>query len=309
MDRKTFVTKGQEVIDWFKPLNPYRKDGSILKLEDVNIGINDDTLEPLYAWAISTKRYVLFNLDANGKPIIRKASAHGLGHVMDPYPDSPNLKLPKPTVPLSEIGVKRWHYDFWIKIIEAVLNGTPNRVCLDWHPSFQQPVLNRYGATSPDLLRWMKLWNEGKDYQDRVRPFGFLVRPMARKGIYDDPGAATLTDTNNRGRPRKNPDPKPIAPFDPDPEKAVAKTFDRVTGESIDPTQLMTCAKALAQYHLSSEDKFEGGVFTDQGETQRRHVNAESFILIGKEANKVGDSGEEELGISKKFCKQPHIEQ
>ena len=38
-------------------------------------------LEPLYCYTISSKRYVLFNLDAKGRPILRKASAHGLGHL------------------------------------------------------------------------------------------------------------------------------------------------------------------------------------------------------------------------------------
>jgi hypothetical protein len=40
---------------------------------------------PLYVWAISAKRYALFNLDADGGPILRKASVHGLGHLLPPY--------------------------------------------------------------------------------------------------------------------------------------------------------------------------------------------------------------------------------
>jgi hypothetical protein len=54
------------------------------------------------------------------------------------------------------------------------------------------------------------------------------------------------------------------------------------------------CAPALFNCHLSSEDKFENGEFLDQGQTERRHVVAESVVLIGKEANMVGASGEEE---------------
>jgi hypothetical protein len=65
-----------------------------------------------------------------------------------------------------------------------------------------------------------------------------------------------------------------------------------VTGRSIEPAQLKTYAEALAQYHLSCEDKFENGQFLDRGRTERRHVVATGFELIGKEANRVGESGE-----------------
>jgi hypothetical protein len=70
--------------------------------------------------------------------------------------------------------------------------------------------------------------------------------------------------------------------------------FDRVTGKPIDPKQLKTYAEVLAQYHLSCEDKFENGEFLDRGRTERRHVVATGFVWIGKEANQVGESGEED---------------
>jgi hypothetical protein len=139
----------------------------------------------------------------------------------------------------------------------------------------------------------MRHWNEGRDYADRVKPFGFMVMPMARRGIYTDPEAVSLTDTCERGRPRKKADVKPVAPFDPNPEKAIAQTFDRETGKPIDPTRLMTYATALPQYHLSSEDKFADAEFTNQGETRRRYVIAKGIRLIGKEANRVGECGKE----------------
>ena len=48
-------------------------------------GALTDEIEPLYCLAISAKRYVLFNIGPDGRPIIRKASAHGLGHLNPPY--------------------------------------------------------------------------------------------------------------------------------------------------------------------------------------------------------------------------------
>ena len=292
MDRDIFIEKTNAVIDWFIPLNPYEKPGSILQIEDINYG-KGKSPEPLFCYAISAKRYCLFNIDKNGSPILRKASAHGLGHLMEPYSENEALpELPRPQYPLPKIGVKRWQHDLWIKIIEAALNGNPDQVPLDWHPALQKPALSRYGATSPELLAWMRHWNEGKPYNQQIRPFGFLVAPMARKDIFAAMAEPELVDPTKRGRPTKAADPKPIAPFETDPDKAVAQAFDRVTGEAIILRQLKTYVEALFNYHLSSEDKFANGEFLNRGKTERRHICAESVTLIGKEANKVGDSGE-----------------
>ncbi len=293
INRNIFIEKANAVIDWFIPLNPYKKPGSILQIEDINFGNSGKNIKPLYCYAISAKRYCLFNKDNSGKPILRKASAHGLGHLIEPYSDKEALpELPKPQYSLPKIGVKRWQHDLWIKIIEAALAGHPDQVSYDWHPALQKPALSRYSATSPDLLGWMKHWNEGKPYSQQIRPFGFLVAPMAKKGLLAEPSEAELVDPSKRGRPAKAADPKPIAPFETDPARAVAQAFDRVTGDPIDPRQLKTYAEALFNYHLSSEDKFENGEFLDRGKTARRHIRAESVRLIGKEANKVGESGE-----------------
>jgi len=48
----------------------------------------------------------------------------------------------------------------------------------------------------------------------------------------------------------------------------------------------------VLQYHLSCEDKFANAQFLDRGRTERRHVVATGFVWIGKEANRVGESGE-----------------
>ena len=97
-----------------------------------------------------------------------------------------------------------------------------------------------------------------------------------------------LVDPTKRGRPTKATDSKPIAPFETDPDKAVAQAFDRVTGEAIQSAQLKTYAEALFNYHLSSEDKFGNGEFLDRGKTERRLIRVDSVTLIGKEANKRG---------------------
>jgi len=96
------------------------------------------------------------------------------------------------------------------------------------------------------------------------------------------------------GRPFAEKRVSPIAPFDRDPATAVAKAFDRETGRAVDPSELRTYAEALALYHASAEEKFKNGGPADTGTTIRRHLQITQIGLIGKEANQVGEAGEED---------------
>jgi hypothetical protein len=292
MSEVDFYAKAETVIRWFEGLNPYQLPGSILKAEDLNFEAKSKGPKPLYCYAISAQRYALFNLDNNGKPVIRKVSAHGLGHLMAPYEDdNPPKGIPNPEIPLSELGVRRWQYDLWFQIIQAALAGNPNRVLRNYHLALEKPALMRYGATSPAMLRWMKHFNAGKSYRDRVKPFGFLVSLSPRTGAFSADMSCEMLSEVRRGRPRKASGPKPIAPFERDSVKALVKAFDRETGEAIQPETLKSYAEALALYHLSPEDKFENGGPFQIGRTERRDIVVTNLALIGKEANKVGESG------------------
>ena len=69
-----FATRVERIRNWFKSLNPYGAGESLLKLEDANFCLrNSNVLEPLYCYTISSKRYALFNRDAKGRPVLRKA--------------------------------------------------------------------------------------------------------------------------------------------------------------------------------------------------------------------------------------------
>ena len=293
ISQEQFYAKGQNVVDWFEGLNPYKKPGSILEMEEANYRPKTKKLEPLYCLAISSKRYALYNKTKSGQIILRKASAHGLGHLMAPYTedDAPDIGV-ETILPSSETCVIRWQHDLWINIIRAYLGDTPNVVRLDYHPAFRNPCVSRYGATSPHLLKWVEKWNAGKPYEQQIKPFGFLMSFTARSGPLAKPKTPEIVDPSQRGRPPKPKQIKPIAPFDLDSTSAVSNAFDRDTGEAICLGELKTYEEALAQFHLSTEDKFLNGDFVNIGETRRRHIFAACFGLIGKEANKVGASGE-----------------
>ena len=284
ISEQLFLERTNAVVDWFAGLNPYQKVGSMLKVEDANFSLDDEEAQkPLYCFAISAKRYALFNLDADGTPIIRKASAHGLGHLRAPYreADAP-AHIPKPRVSLKEIGVERWQYDLWFEIIRAALAGKPDQVSLDYHPKLQAPAASRYGITSPRLGAWMNPWNAARPYAEQAKPFGFMLTFQPRAFAAENGEGVP----RQRGRPRKRPTRHPIAPFDADANRAATRTFDRLSGAAIRVGDLKCYADALAQYHLHPEDKFLDADYLDRGVTRRRHVVANAVRLIGKEANK-----------------------
>lgn len=138
----------------------------------------------------------------------------------------------------------------------------------------------------------MKHFNAEKSYDRQVKPFGFMVAPIALSAAMDKCALPELIDPTKRGRPCKAARPKPIAPFERDGALAAAVTFDRVTGDPVRIDQLKTYAEALALFHLSPEDKFASGEPLECGSTRRRHVHSSGITLIGKEANKVGEVGE-----------------
>lgn len=107
--------------------------------------------------------------------------------------------------------------------------------------------------------------NDGKPYNDRVRPFNFLLCMQSETHF------KTI---------------KPVAPFSKDLNQAVKSCFDRNTGHKVNKAQLKTYVDAVAQYHLHPETKFLNGDYMDFGVTQRRHINVTSIHNIGKEANK-----------------------
>lgn len=280
-----FRQRVKAITEWFAGLNPYGFSGSILQIESENVSLATGDPEPLYCWAVSSKRYALFNLHSNGKPILRKVSAHGLGHLLPPYrSDDAPAEIPAPPDKVLRSGVERWHCDLWFEIVSAGLGQKPDMPRLDFHAALSAPAVSRYGATAPALLRWFDGYNADRPYRDQVKPFGFLLSLRARR-------AWTFDETNDRqprrGRPPKVEPPKPVAPFDTDKAKIAATAFDRESGQPVPARALQTYREAIAQYHLHPESKFHGGDYCDRGTTQRRHIRASGIRQIGKEANEL----------------------
>jgi hypothetical protein len=290
MTEAEFLERATRVRDWFTALNPYAVKGPLFKVEEANYGLADgkptDAIEPLFCFAVSAKRYVLFNIDASGLPVSRKASAHGLGHLRPPYgDDEAPPSIPPPSVPVRELGVERWQYDLWYRIVEAALNGNSAQMRLEDLPGFDKPAVSRYAATTPTLLRWFDVYNADKPYREQVRPFGFLLNfqhdPVAAPASCD-----TAADAGDDLITTRTDAPRPVATLDQDPAIAAQRCFDRATGEPVPLGSLKTYRQALNQYHLHPEMKFANGDYLDAGSIERRHISAVATEHIGKEANR-----------------------
>ena len=288
MADEEFLERAIKVTKWFDALSPYNDAKPLFKIEDHNYRLDQGKVvpgvhEPLYALAISAKRYVLFNLDHAGKPIIRKALAHGLGHWLAPYTDeNAPASIPAPAMPLSEIGCDRWHHDLWYQIILAELEGHPDRVDYSMLPDLDQPAASRYAASTSALLHWFDKFNADRPYPDQVKAFNFMLAFQVSKSALYEAAATGDIDAEflDDGVPAV------VAPYDSDRKRAASRCFDRRTGRPVPVTILATYGEAISDYHLHSESKFENGELFARGVTRRRHVQAVAVEYIGKEANR-----------------------
>ena len=274
MARDEFYRRVEHVVSQFELLNPYNFGGSILKIEEVNRAVDDPaSWKTLFVWAISAKRYVLFNVE-NGLPTIRKASAHGLGHLVAPYDGADPAKgIPPPKCSLEKIGVQLWQHDVWWSIAKNAIEGNPDKIQFDYHPALKQAAAGQYSATTPRYLRWFDEYNEGRPYPKKLKPFGFVSLFFA-KVIAEKSGKSKL---------------RPVAPYDRKPASAARHAFDRDSGKRVPSRLLKSYSEALGQYHLHPEDKFLNGNFLDRGTTVRRHIHVVDIEYIGKESNKWED--------------------
>jgi hypothetical protein len=240
MPEVQFYKTVDRIVGWFGQLNPYNFPGSILKIEDVNYSLeNTKKRQSLFVWAVSAKRYALFNIEM-GQPIIRKASAHGLGQFQAPYDKAKPAKgIPSSQGKLEKIGVEHWHHDLWWLIAKAATDGHPDNVKFNHHPSLTKPAASRYAATTPKSLRWFDKYNDGLSYALKLKPFGF-VSAFSARALVDQP-----LSKSRGNRSKANMILKPVAPFDKNPVVAAQNAFDRNTRESIPVEFLKTYQRAL----------------------------------------------------------------
>lgn len=155
--------KVRDIRETLNRLNPYDRQAvpDVLKVE-----------YQCYGYAVSAKRYVLFELD-DRRPVITdggKASEHGLGMYLNP------------TDPQSDD--RNWIRQLWQHVLDNVYSiececrGNARTSC-SRVPWLGVPALARVAVTSPHLARVFEGFNEGRSYAEQVKPFNFLL--MASK--------------------------------------------------------------------------------------------------------------------------------
>jgi len=149
--------KVDEIADRFNGLNPYKKElvREILKVEDVNF-VDSDPNKPrrqLIGYAISAKRYVLYEQDGDRISIV-KASGHGLGYL---YPPKRGFR--------EDIGAPAFIVEAW----EWLLNRELGFPCKE--PAWLDlPAMMRIALTSPHVLQGHR--------PEWLSPFSFFFLPL-----------------------------------------------------------------------------------------------------------------------------------
>jgi hypothetical protein len=164
-----------------------------------------------------------------------------------------------------------------------VFRGDSHAIPFAGQAQLDTPAASRYAATTSHILQWFRKYNDGRPYQEQVRPFNFLLWFHAKRP--EEQFWETAIDRGEERDPRAR-QPKPVAPYDRDISKAADKARDRETWEPVPRAWLRTYAEALRQYHIHPETKFLGGRHTESGPLRRRHVFAATPEYIGKEADR-----------------------
>ncbi len=174
------------IVERFASLSPYDPQGvpgSILKIEALNYR-PDATQRQVYAFAVSSKRYSLFELDDEGEPVFRftikdgepvtQVSESGLGAIAKPH-DGATVSEP-------------WIEAFWRVIVREHLGLAPT--IPTW---FDRPVVARIPVSSPVTWRAYDLFNAGKSYDDSVKPYGFGLTARLASGTHDAVGNSSAS--------------------------------------------------------------------------------------------------------------------
>ena len=268
-----------EIAARFRKLNPYRgKSRSILKIERDNYDLGEQ--RQIYCYAVSPKRYCFFLLDENGEPLLLQKgvnnhedrwSEHGLGHLRNPYD--------------FESEDRGWIAQAWLNMIRAAL-GLPIQQLGVEH----LPAVGRITITSPNRMRSLSKLNRGKKYDDRLKPFDWLLSCHVKPFGYPpgvDPEKFQL-----------------VAAYEPTPSRWPKMPWiNEHTGEQYQITtegfhgdrhtaRVKTYGDVLREYafHPGSKSADVRGKPSGKqtvGLLYRRHIRVGQIIYIGKESNKL----------------------
>lgn len=262
------------IRDRFTALNPYDATvvPGLLKREDTGT-----------CYAISAKRYVIYEDNSDGTRTIVKRSLHGLGRYLDPFSPTENRR--------DEDDNPRWIDDTWHWILTA--HDDPDAPLPEWA---DHPALSRVTVSSPPLLRPFARWNQARPWADQVKPFNFLlvatIDPFGHPPGADPARFLLITAYDNN--PERWTELDWRNRYDPN-GPSYTITTDRNAPPAAHLAGVQSYADVLHQYRMHPEHKFNGpdgqpcGRNT-AGVLRRRPVHLVGAArLIGKETNRLDE--------------------
>jgi hypothetical protein len=207
--------------------------------------------EDMWFYGICSKRYALYYKEGNNFSFYEISyKLHGLGHLTNPFPN----------------GDKNWHGDIWVDILRLHYGLLKPTDIQEKYSSLY--AISSLTVSTSNVLKRFKRMNEGKPWSKQIKPFNFC-----------NVGFQTSKDD---GKPVK-----PLAPHSNDPQTIVHEQFiDYNTGEIKQGSKYFKSLNStILQYADHPEYKYKGKI----GQLKRRHIHADSVVLIGKEANNIDD--------------------
>lgn len=259
------------IVESFAHLNPYDPSavkGSVLEIKDVNFGKGGRQLQ-LFVYAIASKRYTFFRKRGKSRLQIIEPSEHGLGHLLNPMPDS---------------EPRQWIELLWRSIVAEELGlPTPKIRFLDL------PALTRITVSSPHILRPFMAAQIELPFKERTSPTIFMLSAsVAPNGhpVGADPLRFHL-----------------VSPYQPDSNKWLTTNWtDLHSGHQYNATtsfpaqpyvaQVRSYRDVLSEYVAHPEPKSA----TTKGDPcgrktrgllERRRIGAQSIVCVGKETNRL----------------------
>lgn len=257
-------------------LSPYDDGVELLKTE------NDSLTRQLYIDAASPKRYVRFNMDADGTPVIVKQSDHGVA-VLDPS-----------SLGRGNDGSRLWIGETWKRTIAADL-GLPEPAAPEYHTL---PCMLPHTLSTPALANLIL-----RDYKKRGKQNGWPGAPDTPAVSWPfnfmmTAGVPAMTNTDDRV--------VPLLPRENNPDRWLdGLAIDKRTGERIKITtdnespgvedsivQVKTIAELSADYVAHPDNTClapDGGscTFQTRGLLQVRPVSFVAVRFVGKEGGQI----------------------
>ncbi len=241
----------KEIQEFFQQLNPYNFDADIFKLEH----------HEKWFYGISSKRYGLYTINNKTDEIKiddEKYSAHGLGHLLDPFKNDPDDE-------------SIWHKELWKDIIDLHYEKISREELIEKYGN--KYAIQQLSVSTPNIINRFKKINLGKDYQHQVKPSNFAI----------------LGFSNRKSEATDEPI-KPFAPYQNPAKHAVYSEFVDYNDPNLQKYQGKEYWKSIwdtiEEYLRHPESKFDG----DVGVLQRKHVRISSIVHIGKESNGLDES-------------------